>query len=105
MAEVTFTDANFDAEVSKSNGLVLVDFFAPWCGPCKMMAPTIDKLAADYAGKVKIGKLNVDDNPATATKYEIQSIPTIIFFKDGKMVDNLTGLQSEEALKQKLETL
>jgi len=105
MAEVAFTDANFEAEVLKSKGIVLVDFFAPWCGPCKMMAPTIDKLAADYAGKVKIGKLNVDENQEVGMKFQIQSIPTIIIFKDGQMVDTLTGMQSADTLKQKLDSL
>jgi thioredoxin 1 len=105
MSEVTFTDANFEAEVLQSKGLVMVDFFAPWCGPCKMMAPSIEKLAVEYKGKAKIGKLNVDDNQAVATKYQIQSIPTIIIFKDGEMVDSMMGMQSEAALKQKLDSL
>lgn len=105
MSEVTFTDANFEAEALKSKGLVLVDFFAPWCGPCKMMAPSIEKLAADYKGKVKIGKLNVDENQEVAMKFQIQSIPTIIIFKDGQMVDTMAGMQSESALKQKLDSL
>lgn len=105
MAEFTFTDANFEAEVLKSKGAVMVDFFAPWCGPCKMMAPVIDKLAEEYKGKVKIGKMNVDDNGETGMKYEIQSIPTIILFKDGQMVDKLVGFQGAEALKQKLDAL
>lgn len=105
MSEVTFTDANFEAEVLKSKEPVLVDFFATWCGPCKMMAPTIDKLAAAYKGKVKIGKLDVDENMETSGKYGVQSIPTLIFFKDGQAVDQLIGFQSEEALKQKLEAL
>lgn len=105
MAEVTFTDGNFDAEVLKNDGLVLVDFFAPWCGPCKMMAPTIEKLSEEYAGKVKIGTLDVDDNNETGTKYEVQSIPTLIFFKGGEVVDKLIGFQSEENLRQKLDSL
>lgn len=103
MSEVIFTDANFAEEALKAKGLVIVDFFAPWCGPCKMMAPSIEKLAVEYAGKVKIGKFNVDDNPEVAGKYEIQSIPTIIFFKNGEMVEQLIGFQSGEALKQKVE--
>jgi len=103
MAEATFTDSNFDAEVLKARGLVMVDFFAPWCGPCKMMAPSIEKLAGEYAGSVVIGKFNVDDNPEVAGKYNIQSIPTIIFFKGGEMVDQLVGFQSGEVLKEKLE--
>lgn len=105
MSEVTFTDANFEQEVLKSKGLVMVDFFAPWCGPCKMMAPAVEKLAGEYAGKVKIGKLDVDDHPETGAKYNIQSIPTIIFFKDGEMVERLEGFQSSEALKQKIDSL
>ena len=105
MAEFTFTDANFEAEVLKGKGAVMVDFFAPWCGPCKMMAPVIDKLAEEYKGKVKIGKMNVDDNGQTGMKYEIQSIPTIIMFKDGQMVDKLVGFQGAEVLKQKLDAL
>lgn len=105
MSEVTFTDANFEAEVLKSKEPVMVDFFATWCGPCKMMSPTVEKLAVAYKGKVKIGKLNVDDNNEISTKYGIQSIPTLIFFKGGQAVDQLIGFQSEEALKQKLDAL
>ena len=104
-AIVTLTGANFEAEVLKSKGLVLVDFSAPWCGPSKMMAPTIDKLTAAYKGRVKIGKLNLDENQEVGMKFQIQSIPTIIIFRDGKMVDTLTGMQSEDALKQKLDSL
>lgn len=105
MSEVVFTDKNFAEEVLKSSGLVMVDFFATWCGPCKMMAPAVEKLAGAYNGKAKIGKLDVDENPDTAMKYEIQSIPTTIFFKNGEMVEKLVGFQSEEALKKKLDTL
>jgi thioredoxin 1 len=103
MAEATFTDANFDAEVLKAKGLVMVDFFATWCGPCKMMAPAVEKLAEEYKGVVKIGKLDVDDNPEWSGKYSIQSIPTTIFFKNGEMVDQLVGFQSGEVLKEKIE--
>ncbi|MFO0781009.1 MAG: thioredoxin [Candidatus Gracilibacteria bacterium] len=105
MSEVVFTDKNFAEEVLKSSGLVMVDFFATWCGPCKMMAPAVEKLAGAYSGKAKIGKLDVDENPDTAMKYEIQSIPTTIFFKNGEMVEKLVGFQSEEALKKKLDAL
>lgn len=104
MSEITFTDANFDAEVLKHNGTVLVDFFAPWCGPCKMMAPVIEKLAEEYDGKVKIGELDVDENGETAMKYEVQSIPTLIIFKNGEVADKMIGFQSEEALKSKLDS-
>lgn len=105
MSETHFTDANFEAEVLKDNGVVMVDFFAPWCGPCKMMAPTIEKLANEYAGKVKIGAINVDENSEVSMKYQIQSIPTLIFFKKGEMVDKLVGFQSEDNLKAKLNGL
>ncbi len=105
MAEFTFTDANFDAEVFKAKGLVLVDFFATWCGPCKMMAPVIDKLAKAYEGKVKVGKLDVDENMKMSEQFGIQSIPTLIFFRDGNAVATLYGFQSEEALKNKFEEL
>ena len=103
MSDVVFTDASFQNDVLKSQGLVMVDFFATWCGPCKMMAPGVDRLAVAYEGKMKIGKLDVDENPDTSMKYEIQSIPTIIFFKNGEMVDKLVGFQSEEALKKKID--
>lgn len=105
MAGFTFTDSNFEQEVLKAQGLVLVDFFAVWCGPCKMMAPIMDKLAEAYKGKVKIGKLDVDENQQVGEKYGIQSIPTLIFFKNGELVDKVVGFQSEEALKQKLDAL
>lgn len=103
MAEATFTDQNFTDEVLKAAGLVMVDFFATWCGPCKMMAPAIERLSHAYDGKVKIGKLDVDENMEVSGKYEIQSIPTTILFKGGEMVDKMVGFQSEEALKAKIE--
>ena len=105
MAEVTITDDNFEKEVAKHKGAVMVDFYAPWCGPCKMMAPVIEKLAKEYKGKVKIAKLDVDDNTDTASKFEVQSIPTIVFFKDGEVTDKLIGFQSEENLREKLDSL
>ena len=105
MAEVTFTDDNFEKEVLKAKGLVLVDFFATWCGPCRMMAPIIEELAGEYEGKAKIGKLDVDQSPEMAEKYGVQSIPTLIFFKDGEVVDNLLGFQSKENLTKKLDSL
>jgi thioredoxin len=102
---VHFTDADFEAEVLKSDIPVLVDFYAEWCGPCKMMAPVIEKLAGDYEGKIKIGKLDTEANQARAAEYGIQSIPTLIFFKDGKEVNKLMGFKSEEDLKPLLEDL
>ncbi len=85
------TDSNFEAEVLKSSIPVLVDFWAPWCGPCRALTPTIEQLATEYAGKVKVVKLNTDENPESAVKFRINSIPNLIFFKDGKPVDQLIG--------------
>jgi len=94
-----FTDSNFQAEVLGSDKLVLVDFWAPWCGPCKMVGPIVEKLAKELEATVKIGKLNVDDNPGVATEYGIQSIPTMILFKGGKPVAQTMGFQPEPKLR------
>lgn len=98
-----FTDDNFEQEALKASGPVLVDFWAPWCGPCQMMAPVIDELAAEYDGKVKIGKLNVDENQVTAGKFGIMSIPTMLLFKDGVVAGQFIGGMSKEDLKVKIE--
>ncbi|WP_058485832.1 thioredoxin [Defluviitalea phaphyphila] len=97
-----FTDSNFEKEVLEYKGTVLVDFFAVWCGPCKMMSPIIDELSTKYEGKVKIGKLNVDEEPSTAAKYGIMSIPTIMIFKDGKVVDKVVGALPKQELENRL---
>ena len=102
---VTLTDDNFDAEVLKAEEPVLVDFTAVWCGPCRMIAPIIDELAAEFEGRAKVGKLDVDQNPQTAMQYAIRSIPTLLFLKNGEVVDQLIGVASKRALAGKLESL
>ena len=101
MAELV-TDQNFEAEVLKSELPVLVDFFAEWCGPCKMLVPIIDELTTEYEGKWKIVKCNIDDAPETAKKYAVQSIPNLKFFKGGEITDEAVGFQSKDALVAKL---
>jgi thioredoxin 1 len=100
-----FTDANFDQEVLKSEQPVLVDFWAGWCGPCKMIAPYVDGVAAQYAGKIKVGKVNVDQNGATPSRYGIRGIPALLFFKGGKVADQIIGYVPQEAIVEKVERL
>jgi len=102
---VDITDHTFTDEVLSHNGPVLVDCWAPWCGPCKMVAPVLEQLAQKYSGKVKITKLNVDENPHTASRYTIQSIPTMLLFKNGQKVDTLVGALPRAELEKHLQTL
>lgn len=105
MSEVVFTDANFKSEVLGSKVPVMVDFWAEWCGPCKMLGPVVDKIAKEYAGKIKVGKLNVDDSPDTPASYGIQGIPTLMIFKNGEMVKRLVGFQPEGQIKAEIDSL
>ncbi|MFP4250288.1 MAG: thioredoxin [Armatimonadota bacterium] len=106
MAEALHVDEDtFESEVVQSDKPALVDFWAPWCGPCQMMGPTIDKLAGDYEGEAVIAKVNVDDSPDLASKYGIRSIPALLFFKDGEVADQMVGVQSEDTLKEKLDSM
>jgi thioredoxin 1 len=98
-----FTDANFQKEALESDIPVLVDFYADWCGPCKMVAPIVAELADEYAGKIKIGKLNVDQEAETAEKYRVMSIPTLIIFKNGAPVDTVVGAVPKKVLQDKLD--
>ena len=99
------TDQNFDQEVIKSDKPVLVDFWAPWCGPCQMMGPIIDELAEEMKDKMKIGKVNVDENSEISSKYEVMSIPALKVFKDGKIVKEFVGAQNKMILKGELEKI
>jgi thioredoxin 1 len=98
---VNVTDANFAQEVEKHDGLAVVDFWAEWCGPCRLVAPILDDLAGVYAGKAKVTKLDVDANQATAMRFNVRSIPTILFFKDGKLVDQVIGAVPRGKLEAK----
>lgn len=99
-----FTDENFEQEALQGEQLTVVDFFADWCGPCKMMAPIVEELAESYKDQVKIGKLNVDNSPATAAKYKVMSIPTIVFIKNGNVVETIVGVVSKAQLEEKIKT-
>ena len=102
---VDLNEANFKAEVINAPGTVLVDFWAPWCGPCKALTPVLTELAGEYVGKAKIAKVNVDDNPQLAARYGVRSIPTILFMKDGKVMDQVIGAVPKSQLKKKLDAL
>ncbi len=100
---LTFTDAEFDQDVLRSEVPVLVDFWAEWCGPCRMMAPTVDAVAAQYAGKLKVGKLDVDHNGGTAMRYDIRGIPTLLLFKGGQVVEQRVGAIGKSDVEKMVE--
>ncbi len=99
------SDSSWDAQVMKEPGLVMVDFWAVWCGPCQMVAPIIEELATEYAGKVKVMKLNTDENPEVAGRYQVMSIPTILFFKNGQPVEKLVGARPKRQFKETIDSL
>jgi len=98
---VTVTDADFEDQVEKHGGLAVVDFWATWCAPCRMIAPILEELAVEFEGKVKVTKVDVDTNIRTASRFNVRSIPTILFFKDGKLVDQVVGAVPKPALERK----
>jgi thioredoxin 1 len=102
---IEINEANFDSEVLKSTEPVLVDFWAPWCGPCKMLAPVLDQIAAEQDGRVKIAKVNLDENPGLAQTYNVQAIPTLLYFSGGQVRGMTVGLASKKAILAKLESL
>lgn len=100
---IQVTDQNFDEQITNGKGLILVDFWAEWCGPCRMIAPILEELAVEYEGKVTVAKLNVDENRETSARFGIRSIPTILFFKDGTQVEQVVGALAKSALKAKIQ--
>lgn len=105
MSEIQVTDQNFEKEVLQAKEPVLVDFWAPWCGPCRMLSPMINELAQEYAGRAKICKLNTDENQDVASRFSISAIPALLFFKNGKLVEQLTGVRPKPEVKSVIERL
>ncbi|MBI3552240.1 MAG: thioredoxin [Elusimicrobia bacterium] len=105
MAEIQLTDDTFDKDVLQSPQPVLVDFWAPWCGPCRMLAPVVEEIAKEYTGKVKVAKMNTDEHPNAASRFKISAIPTLLFFKEGKVVEQLVGVHSKAEIKKTLDSL
>lgn len=102
---LTVTDENFANEIEAAEGLSMIDFWAVWCGPCRIIAPIVEDIAREYDGKVRVGKLDVDSNQRTATRFNVRSIPSILFFKDGKLVDTVVGAVPRPLLEKKIQAL
>jgi thioredoxin 1 len=105
MSVTTLNDANFAGEVLEAELPVLVDFYATWCGPCKALSPIVEKLAGEFQGKLKVGKLNIDDSPEAPTRFSVRAVPTLLFFKGGKVVDTAIGFKSENDLRARIQRL
>jgi len=105
MSEIQLTDESFESEVLKSPTPVLVDFWAPWCGPCRMLSPLIEELAKEYEGKVRVAKLNTDDHPESASRFNISAIPTLLLFKNGKVEQQMVGVHSKADIRKALDSL
>ena len=105
MSEMTLTDQTWDNEVLNSDLPVIVDFWAEWCAPCSMIAPVVEQMSKEYEGKIKVGKLNVDENQVTAGKYQVMAIPTLLFFNGGKLVDRVAGVVPKKILVEKIEKI
>lgn len=105
MSEIQVTDASFEQDVLQSPEPVLVDFWAPWCGPCRMLSPLIEELSKEYNGKVRVAKINTDEHPNAASRYKISAIPTLLFFKQGKVVEQMVGVHSKAEIKKTLDSL
>jgi len=105
MPGIEINDNNFETEVIKSQVPVLLDFWAPWCGPCRMLSPVVAELASEFEGRAKVGKVNTDESPETASKFQISAIPTLLFFKDGEVVEQLVGVRPKPEIKSILEKL
>ena len=105
MSLTVLNDDNFPAEVLEADMPVMVDFYATWCGPCKTLTPIVEKLAGEFEGKIKVGKINIDEAPQTPVQFAVRAVPTIVFFKDGKAVNTMVGLKKESELRSQIEAL